>query len=140
MSAYVVEDKTINRIVDFFYTKLLGDRFYWPARGITEAGYDLDKREDRERLASAMFALNVEAVNARYPDSAEQFRPLNFTYCPTPAPLPVSAYKSLRCWLYQCSEGNVPKTDLYKLMDEASKLLAMQIVDDSPAYQAAGWD
>jgi hypothetical protein len=139
MSAYVVDDETINKIIDFFYVKLLGDSHYWPARGIKEAGYDLDDDFDRARLGTAMFALNVRAVNARYPGAAKQFRAMDYSYNPTVCPQPIQAYKSLQCWLYQCAEGDVPQTDLYKMFDEVQKQLAIEIVGNLPAYNAADW-
>ena len=89
-----------------------------------------------------MFGLNVSGVNARYgEDEAHKFRPLDFQYkfiadCGGM----VRILKSLRCWLYQCSEGDIPETsELYKTMKEISNVIASEIIDDLPEYDKAPW-
>ena len=140
MSAYVVDDSTINRIVSYFYTKSLGDRFYWPNRTIEEAGYNLEDKTDRERLANDMFALNVRAVNGRYGEGqAAEFRPLDFQYMAAIPPQTIGAYKALDCLLYQCSERDVPNSDLYKMLWEVKVRLACEIVDNLPQYNRESW-
>mgnify|MGYP001560086550 CR=1 FL=1 len=135
MSAFVVEDVTINRIV----TRLCNDR---------DADYTKRRLADEvhvhsaAHLGQALFGLNVVAVNARYgAGEAEKFRPLDYRYSPDPASTSrIQALKSLRSWLYQCTEGMAPETPLYQIMDDYSHSLAMQIIRDLPAYEAAVWD
>jgi hypothetical protein len=76
VSAHVVDDITINKIVSFLALKDREDRYYGPARLVLAAGYDLGTEEGRARLAIRMFALNVRAVNTRYGrGQAKTFRP-----------------------------------------------------------------
>lgn len=138
MSAYVVSDETINKVVSLLYCKR--NESYWPAREIKES-YVLEGRRGFEVLAQDMFNLNVEAVEQRYGEGeAREFRPLDFKFQVVAPGSTLSTLKALQCWLYQCSEGDVPEVSpLYKMMTEFSHLLAMEIVQNLPAYEAANW-
>lgn len=139
MSAFMVEDETINKVV----TKLAySNNFEWIKRIIKGQGYDLDTLQGREKLSVDMFALNVKGVNARYGEGeAEKFRPLDFKFRLEGNYTLISVYKSLQCWLYQCAEGdNIEESVLYKLMDQVKGYLAESIVSSLPEYEKAKWD
>jgi hypothetical protein len=139
MSAFVVDDTTINKVVSFLASKAMYHRHYWPMRAI-EGHYDLTNDEDAHRLAHDMFELNVAAVDARYGEGeAAEFRPLNFEYRSVMPPPAIVVYKALGCWRYQCSEGNVPERQLYQMMESVYNGLAHEIAHDVPAYEAAPW-
>jgi hypothetical protein len=55
------------------------------------------------------------------------------------APRRLAAMKLLRCWLYQCSEGEVPETALFKAFAELSNTLAQVVVSELAEYEAAPW-
>lgn len=137
MSAFIVEDKTINKVV----TKIAYDRDgEWQKRQFKEKGYDLDTVEGKNKLGWDMFALNIRAVNMRYEDGhAEDFRPLNYKFMLEGNFPKVSVLKSLKCWLYQCSEGDCDKSDLYKMMDNLANSWAYDIVSSLPEYDKAVW-
>jgi hypothetical protein len=135
MSAYMVDDKTINRIVSYLYQEQ--DSHWTRGRLARECGVPMIA--GGPELGALMFALNIQGVNARYGDGeASNFRPLDYQYeyelCTK-----MQALKSLQCWRYQCSEGDVPETVLYKIMDDYSHRLAESIVDALPAYEKAEW-
>jgi len=139
MSAFVVEDKTINRIVSFLVFDRDGD---WPRKVIKdETGCDLSTHEGQKALGQAMFDLNCHAVNQRYGEGdAERFRPLDYAYRLENASR-MQVYKSLGCWLYQCCEGDVPDTSLlYATMSRVKHLLADAIVCSLPEYDKCGWN
>jgi hypothetical protein len=139
MSAFMVEDKTINRVVTWLKREVATD---WLTLPNLAREYDIDLTSDQwdEKLAQAMFQLNCDGVNARYGEGeAEKFRPLNFTYKPEGDTFRVQVLKSLQCWMYQCNEGNVPHTKLYQFFEEVEHHLAVQIVMDLPAYEKAKW-
>src|SRR6266571_1036277 len=122
MSAFMVEDTTINRVVT------------WLKREVSTSRFTLDM------LAQEMFQLNCDGVNARYGNGeAEKFRPLNFTYRPEDCSSLVQVLKSLQCWNYQCSEGDVPETKLYQFFEEVEHHVALQIVMGLPEYKKAKW-
>lgn len=140
MSAYIVEDETINRIVSYLDHDRDGE---WMRRKV--AGVLGVARFDVLALASAMFALNVEAVECRYGDSATygtgegSFRPLDFAYSYESANV-FQVIKSLKCWLYQCSEGDIPEQSaLFRVLEQYAGELACGIVSDMPQYEAASW-
>lgn len=139
MSAFVVEDKTINGVVSFLAH---GRGLEWLRRQVAEStGCDLETVDGRENLARAMFALNIRAVDARYGEGqAQEFRPLNFEFRRELQTSALQAYASLRCWLYQCSEGDVPESSsLYVAMTAASDSLAHHIVRALPEYDRTQW-
>ncbi|MFH1309767.1 MAG: hypothetical protein ABIH85_03695 [Candidatus Omnitrophota bacterium] len=146
MSAYVVEDKTINKIVSWLEYQVRYNRgdfisAHWLKKKFSELGYDLEKKEEFARLAEDMFGLNVLAIEERYGNGeAEKFRALNFKYVWNMNNAVISMLKGLRCWIYQCSEGDVPENSkLYKLWDDLSGIIAMRIISRSPEYENADW-
>jgi hypothetical protein len=138
MSAFIVEDKTINKIVTWL---AYGRDNSWSRRIVEELGYDLDKPLSREKLAKDMFALNCKAVDARYgKNEAEKFRPLNFRFHIEDSGGTIPVLKAINCWHYQCSEGDeVPEHPLYKTMERLANSLAQQIVSRLPEYDHAVW-
>jgi len=139
MSAFMVKDQTINRIVTWLKSEVATSHYTLDQLA---RKYDVNLTSEKwdEKLAHAMFLLNCDGVNARYGEGeAEKFRLLNFTYQPEIYFSKVQVLKSLQCWLYQCCEGDVPKTKLYQFFEEVEKYLAVQIVMDLPAYQKASW-
>jgi hypothetical protein len=139
MSAFIVDDKTINKVVTWLKREVQTNRFTldWLAR---EYGVDLTGDGWDEKLAQAMFQLNCDGVNARYGEGeSEKFRPLNFTYQPEIQYSLVQVLKSLQCWKYQCSEGDVPETQLYRFFEEVEHHLALKIVMNLPEYDKAPW-
>jgi hypothetical protein len=114
MSAYIVDDSTINQVVSYLAAH--------PEHNST--GLDLSTNAAQSVLGIGMFALNVNAVEQRYgKGQAKDFRTLNYQFVSTPATLE-QASESLRSWIYQCSEGDVPETSkLYQVMDAINELL-----------------
>jgi hypothetical protein len=134
MSAFIVENRTINTIVTG-----LGHEFRKNSslRRVAEKfRIDVESNGWEQRLAEAMYQLNVEAVNQRY---NEKNTSQKFVHNPYPYHSRIAAFKSLQCWLYQCSEGNVPETTLYHYFAELEKELAISIVINLPQYEQAQW-
>jgi hypothetical protein len=138
MSAFMVADTTINRVVTFVEWKLLHD---WPmlAEKFGRFGFDVHDATFSKKLGEAMFVINIRGVNARYGENeAQSFRPLNYKYHAERAEA-IQVYKSIGCWLYQCLEGDVPEDPFYKLMQEVEHALAHHIVCRLPEYDNAEW-
>jgi hypothetical protein len=140
MSAFMVEDKTINRVVTWV-AREVSTNFSMMDRLARKYEIDLVSDNWEEKLATAMFQLNCDGVNSRYGEGqAEQFRPLNFQYqWEQYLPL-VQVLKSLQCWMYQCCEGEVPKSNLYHFFEEVENHLALKIVMDLPEYNRSKWE
>jgi hypothetical protein len=142
MSAFMVEDKTINSIVNWL-DRALEETFGTTTirQKLLDLGFDTSKAGWAERLGYALFQLNIIAVDARYGSGeAKRFRPLDYHYKLTKGVPLVQVLKSLQCWLYQCNEGDVPEAALYGLFDTDVQLYLMtEIIDSLPEYQNAFW-
>ncbi len=139
MSAYVVNDKTINDVISFLNLKQGGSDVYWSDYALTAIGIYVSTDDACRELAHEMFELNCNAVDQRYSKgAAAEFRPLDFKYTFSITSI-MQAYKSLSCWKYQCSEGDVPDSELFKKMTKVFDLLAHHIVQTSVAYDKAEW-
>jgi hypothetical protein len=139
MSAFMVEDKTINYVVNWLRREI--DRLHIISHKLKEVGFDTSESGWAERLGQAMFLLNIKAVDTRYGNGeAVKFRKLDYRFEHTDTVPLVQVLKSLQCWLYQCCEGAVPETVLYKLFDEDIRLFLMsKIITGLPEYEEAEW-
>lgn len=142
MSSFLVEDKTINTIIDYLAND---NELGYIRRSIKkDLGFDLETYKGKEELGKLMFKLNCKATGERYHDSEgiglEDFRPLNYKYMSTPCYNQFSALKSLSCWLYQCAEGETYASDIYKFFEQLKNELAYHILIRLPEYdKAQGW-
>jgi hypothetical protein len=91
-------------------------------------------------LGNIMFHLNIVAVNACYGEGkARCFRALDYQYKAKSASK-IQVFKSLRCWLYQCKEGDVYKHHLYQAFETVIlDYLMTQIITEMPEYRNAEW-
>ena len=136
MSAFIVQDETINKIISCLETDR--EAAHWRNQ-LKTAGYDLDTPDRCKKLGWDMFALNIRSVNQRYPDrSASDLGGLNYKY-QYKAANRYQVLKSLQCWLYQSCEGDCNASDLYKLFEEISHSMALNIIADMPEYELAKW-
>lgn len=143
MSAYMVADETINRVVYWLYFEVAKSQYIREKLEKT-SGVDTSAYEWAEALGKAMFQLNIDGVNARYggygDGEAKQFRNLNYHYQPVHGSA-IQVLKSLQCWLYQCTEGEVVKNPLYKFFqDIAQPHLMSNIICDLSEYRTAEWE
>lgn len=146
MSAYMVADETINRVVR------------WLNREVYQSSFLKEKVEKTlaittgseawaDTVGKAMFQLNIDGVNDRYGDGeAKKFRKLNYTYVPAqPTTIynvstKIQVLKSLQCWLYQSMEGEVVKKPFYIFFRTVVEPHLMSgIIADLPDYQEAEW-
>ena len=132
MSAYIVKDKTINRVV----TWLSVQPEFLQKRVAGNAEIEIEDPEFRFKLGLSMYKLNVDAVNERYQENHDP--DLSFKARHEFANR-IQVLKSLRCWLYQCTEGEAVTRPLYKAMETLRDFLALEIVESMPKYEAAEW-
>jgi hypothetical protein len=137
MSAYIVKAETINKIVSYLYAKAAGGATSIVSLGLVRMGYDLSDLLYIERLADAMFNLNVEAIRTRYGD-VETFHSTVFKYLFIPA-AQIEIIKALECWMYQCTEGDIPGSELYKAMAATYFLLCKDYIHQLDEYEVAPW-
>jgi hypothetical protein len=139
MSAFMVEDGTINRVITWLSWEVT--RSLWLKRKVEEALHlDTTTRNWEEILGHAMFELNIDGVNDRYGEGeAQKFRKLNYHYSPATVS-EIQVLKSLQCWLYQCTEGEVVKKPLFVFFDTVvEKHLMSNIISALAEYKHAKW-
>ena len=82
--------------------------------------------------------MNRRALRARY-GRGDHLRCPEFVFEKWADATPVEQFKAIACLLYQCCEGNVPKSPLYDALNHAAGELAQRIVRDLPEYEQASW-
>lgn len=119
MSAFMINNETISRIAN---------------------AYGKDVGQEPEVLARELYDLNVYALEERYSDGGKgMIQPFKYEYL-TFFPNKWQQYKSLRCYLYQCSEGKAIDEPLFKRMTELSNTLAHRLAGDMADENGADWD
>ncbi len=136
MSAFIVEPKTINRIITYLENEIIHRQNYMVARRLTKAGVDFKYKDWKSRLAVRMHNLNVRAVNDRYDEKLDKNPLVSFSeeWVTT-----TQAYKSLKCWLYQCTEGTCDRTRLYKQLYEISRDIAEFLLHSRSEFEKGEW-
>jgi hypothetical protein len=139
MSAFMVADHTINIVVHWLRRNI--DELPRISHKLTRLGFDTSDAGWTEKLGQAMFQLNIDGVDGRYGrGDARHFRELDYRYQNVEPVSLVQVLKSLECWLYQCHEGEVPETALYKLFDnDIRSYLMNKIISTLPEYEKAVW-
>lgn len=121
MSAFAVSKLTIDRTVTTLREQI----------GAAQA-------TDPTRIGRELMELNRAALAARYGDKAAgDITPAHiaaYRHEEHPLDSKVARLKAVRCFLYQYSEGSVPRQPLYKIADCASRQLALDIAQDLPEY------
>ncbi len=147
MSAYIVDDETINRIVaGLSWASEFGE---WdrPLPKPTSKKLNL-VYAGPDAFGNILRNMNAEAVSSRYPNDNPDELPgpvdsngknSPYQYHQVEPPSPVQMVKSLQCYLYQCAEGNVPENNLYKALDAYVSELCIHIVTNSAEYSTAKW-
>lgn len=139
MSAYVVENSTISKLLNFWQAQgFAGNRH----PGIPLFAKQLAIGATREHITAMgqqMQDLNKRAVGERYPDGRIMTDCDPYEYESTMPPTPIAAFKALQCLLYQCSERTTDEQPLFKELSEYSRDLAQHIVANLPEYDACPW-
>lgn len=142
MSAYIVEDDVINSIVAGIRLSNDNPGYHLTIPNMEYTGIDnplfkVKNDKQAQELGFALFKMNCAAVNARYGDNDDSAGEYKWKYAY--ATTGVRLYKMIRCLLYQCSEGDVPKTPLFKALEKFNDRLAHEIVGKSKEYEALPW-
>jgi hypothetical protein len=130
MSAYVCSNATINTVVTYLcYSNLewLRQLFYDATSRDGDFGFTVGK---------ALFDLNVNAVEQHYgKGEAKNFRELNYAYRAVKTSL-VKVYDAVKELMYQCCEGDLPETELYKLLVATKAAVADDIIETNREFLA----
>ena len=148
MSAWYVGTESLSMITDIISRYLVA--------GFNSFGFEfpseiktLFEGEPDERIFNALAGTNLEALEQRYDKetAAEMFDGKNYedghdiwqAREDGIQPWHYQLLKSLQCYIYQCSEGNVPDSPIYKAIDKLIDRLAMYIACNQKEYEEADW-
>jgi hypothetical protein len=121
MSCFICDKKTIDRILNYISTNF--DEFK------LMSGKELDN------FGQKMVDMNYQAYNYRY-DSKEK----SYVYIfQSVLVTPIQALKSLKCFLYQASEGNIPEKKLYKMLYKIEIEIMNKVINGLEEYDKAEW-
>ncbi len=132
MSAFLVSDRCMHRCVSLI------TNYLQTGGGATFGGETAVSHEGMDRIGRQLYAMNARAVNHRY---NEDDKPPGYAYSPFHENDPdIVKHKALRCLLYQCSEGDVPESDLFKEADRVADAVAGQLFSSTATWRDAdGW-
>lgn len=157
MSSFIVEDKTINRIVSFCFWTHEDSLKYYIQRELKKVDIDLwsvqsDKETNKilKEFGKALLRLNLMAFYDRYKDSdnisdeiKQEIKTSMKEYKYFDVPLKerekIQVLKSIECFLYQCSEGNIPEEPLFKALEQIKENIKDYIINEIPEYNQAIW-
>lgn len=148
MSAFVCDDKTINRIVGGLRHALQHGDYNRPFCK-PENELILVTDENAAEFGRTLYLMNLNAVEQRYPDcignpnrlpgqidESGNHQPYRYQFA---TPQRIQFLKSLSCYLYQCTEGDVDELPLYRALRQYQSALALHIVEGSKEYENAEW-
>lgn len=136
MSAFIVGVKTINRVITFVASSakevpVATNRLFESAGALNY---------DYVALGRALWALNTKAVNIRYGEKNKTAKEYRYNPQYDVATNPIQGFKSLGCLIYQCTEGEIPNTKLFKALYNFRSQYALHYVQSLKAYENAEWD
>lgn len=153
MSSFIVENKTINRIVNFCFWEHDSILKYEIQRELKKIGFDLwslsnDYETDRilKSFGEELLKLNLLAFYDRYnhrEDIIKNIKEAIQDYIYEDIALKdrthIQVLKSIECFLYQCCEGEIPESNLYKALEKIAENLKSHIINQIPEYEKAVW-
>lgn len=154
MSCFIMRAESINKLAGVVYDVVFGHNMYgiWTPDELRDV-FNHKREVSEEDIFKALYQLNVDAYKARYGETVEipekpeghyfvKFEQAvsddGYAYSKVTADH-YQIYKTLECFLYQCSEGTVDEEPLFKGMVELKKAFASMIVSGTEEYNNADW-
>src|SRR5262249_39750328 len=114
MSAFLVENKTIDKILHELQSEIRRSEHWFKKEVQPNLPINFHDENWQTELGQWMLDLNQLSLKYRYGDEKKE---LTYTFHEVRCSK-VEAFKALRCWLYQCAEGNIPEdSSLYRFFD-----------------------
>lgn len=139
MSAFIVGDETINRIVTWIESNTHSNSIVGSDVKKALSKYGISEGmmtfENLNKMANSFLVLNKLGVDSRY-DEKKELHPMKFT---REFASDVQVLKHMHCLRYQCNEGEIHKQPGFKLLEELIQILTDHIIDSLPEYEKAVW-
>jgi hypothetical protein len=145
MSAFVVNNETINLIINWAHQNIKGGSHVlhegtpeFPRGAHGYVTFDFSDRKECEKIGQMLLNENYQSVNARYRenDQAEKFI---FKLAFVPATLDVRAIKQVFCLEYQSCEHDQWENSLAKKVLSLIKNSMTRKILDKNGYQDEPW-
>ena len=141
MSAWIVGNDSINKIVNSFYwlrenehlRYKLKDKFKISFEGLNNE----DLNEELKKFGQLLVDLNQNSVNQRY---NTEDKPFKFVFSDVKSLSIFQFLKSVECLAYQSCEGNSEETEIYKFLIELEEYLRYRIIRNIEEYKKAKWE
>lgn len=135
MSAYLVQTKTIDRIITGLDYELRDDRML-QIKMEQATGISINMENWQDKIGCLMLNLNQMALGERYNDKMVEH---TYKYYPQLG-TNIQNLKSLQCYTYQCAEGAIIETKMYKFFDSILERKFMtRIIYSMSQYDSAEW-
>jgi len=137
MSSFIVEEKTINRIVTFldrqnYRTDILVGRI---KRIMEKYHIVLNSQRHLDVLANVFLLLNKKGTDYRY----DVNNVVTIQKFESEKGSNIQVLKSIECLLYQAAEGDIPNTKPFKFLEEVAQALKDDIISNLAEYNKAEW-
>ena len=152
----MISNETLSMLANLiarYYTNSDSMGFYFPEKLREELN---DTRFSGELIFNKLAELNMESLKQRYPNGYDEmvgkveYIPWCDIWNRPVMDLEQGVYmigrwhyqvlKSIRCYLYQCCEGDCYESGLYKALDQLSLEWAYFIATNQPEYEMADWN
>ena len=143
MSAFLVEKKTIDRMVTAIKRGLMGSDNGFYTRLLDEMGFTPPFDDDFTTMGRLFYELNEYSLMMRY--KGENSRAASGSYEFKSLPFDdvsmrkIQVIKTLDCYLYQSCEGFCPDALIYKAVERWREWLVNTIITASADYENADW-
>ena len=96
---------------------------------------------DACKIYNVLRNLNEQATGERYRNASPyEFQEMpKGEFCRMAESNPWQLLKTFECYLYQCNEGSVTSTDLYKALRQACNYYMKHLISKIPAYAESDW-
>lgn len=150
MSAFMMSKESLAKIAAYVHREVQQDKYSLDyIRDIREACRKYEAANNKvvsigcpspQTVYRVLELMNAESLYQRYGDALKDNISDTVPAIPFWGHLKkVEVYKLLQCYTYQCAEGNVPETALYKAIETMEHDLADSIVRAMPEYEATNW-
>jgi len=139
MSCYVVGKETIDRITTLCLWVNKGS--YSSIDFLEFVKKYRNSEEVDTQFGKLLLKMNIKAFNQRYEGSHKEDESIINKYSFENRTADNLQYlKTLMCFLYQCSEGTVPKMKLYKMLELLKNELAFKVIEENiPEFEKKEW-
>ena len=143
MSAFMVSSKTIQGLAEQIVRKHTNRSWdHHIDASVIYGIIDLKSSHNAiDAVSEAMHCMNLEALRQRYGyETMLEFADYIDLDCYSrDFKNNWEITKAMHCFLYQCLEGRVPETALYKALENWTEILENHIVTKDEHYKAARW-